>query len=69
MIEVFATNVSEPTHAIELEDVLQYHFPLSRISFDLDDCDRILRVEGDGISQMKIVGLLAARGYECRKLD
>lgn len=45
MVEVFRTNVSTQKNAGLLLGVLQSLFPESRFNFDLEDRDRILRVE------------------------
>ena len=49
MVEVFKTNVQEDKQSQMLMEKLSYHFPHCRINFDLEDCDNILRVEGDDI--------------------
>ena len=43
-------------------------FPGSRVNFDLEDCDRVLRVEGENICCQKIARLLKASGYCCEVL-
>ncbi|MBL7842790.1 MAG: hypothetical protein KF846_07735 [Cyclobacteriaceae bacterium] len=45
MVEVFKTNVVDPTAAEKITFELNQIIPMTRINFDLDDCDRILRVE------------------------
>jgi hypothetical protein len=45
MVEVFKTNVKDLHHADWLVDRIHRTFPGYRANFDLDDCDRILRVE------------------------
>ena len=69
MVEVFKTNVEEQEQAAKLVEVLIHHFPLSRINFDLDDCDRILRVEGDTVSYKEIIELITVNGYQCKILE
>ena len=69
MVEVFKTNVYEQDQAMEILDALVLHFPLFKINFDLDDCDKILRVEGESISQEKIITLMSTNGYQCTSLD
>lgn len=44
-IEVFRTNVRTVAMANSLIHHLQLQFPGYRVNFDLDDCDRILRVQ------------------------
>lgn len=45
MVEVFKTNVQDQMAATELCNSLQCLLPLASINFDLQDCDRILRIE------------------------
>lgn len=45
MVEVFKTSVSDESAATELLKGLQCLLPLASINFDLQDCDRILRIE------------------------
>ena len=69
VVEVFKTNVSERQQAQRLMTKLITHFPQCRINFDLQDCDRILRVEGKQFPPEKIIALLETNGYECHVLD
>ncbi|HVS93846.1 MAG TPA: hypothetical protein VHE59_17535 [Mucilaginibacter sp.] len=69
MVEVFKTNVRGKRQAKVLLNILSEHFPLFRINFDLEDCDKILRVEGDGICQERIAELVAENGYACDVLE
>lgn len=68
MVEVFKTNVSDRDSAMHLQDILAGRFPGCRISFDLDDCDRILRVEGQAASEAVIL-VLRDKGYFCEILE
>lgn len=45
MVEVFKTNVVDEEAAAELLQGLQSLLPLATINFDLQDCDKILRVK------------------------
>jgi len=69
MVEVFKTNVQCPHEAAIMLKKLGSHFPLYKINFDLEDCDRILRVQGDGITPHTIVQLLCEDNFECVVLD
>lgn len=68
MIEVFKTNVQNEYQAATILDMLSGYYPLYRINFDLDDCDRILRVEGANFAAARIAHLVAAEGYDCEPL-
>ncbi len=69
MVEVFRTNVRRKRQAKVLLDILSKQFPLLHINFDLEDCDNILRVEGENICPETITGLVAENGYECGILE
>jgi len=69
MIEVFKTNVEEAGHAKNVITLLLQHFPCAKINFDLDDCDRILRIEGENFATEKVVGLVAESGFICIALE
>ena len=43
-------------------------FPSHKINFDLDDCDKILRMEGERIESEKIISLLNSNGHQCEML-
>jgi hypothetical protein len=66
-VEVFRTNVANLREAMLLLQNLQACFPTCRITFDLDDCDRVLRIESpDGPPDATAVAaLLQARGCVC----
>ncbi|ABQ07314.1 hypothetical protein [Flavobacterium johnsoniae] len=68
MIEVFKTNVQEVEESIMIIGKLLEHFPNSAINFDLEDCDKILRVNGASISNPKIIELLNSYGFHCEAL-
>ena len=68
-VEVFKTNVQQKKDADKLLKYLSKQFPCYKINFDLDDCDKILRVEGETLLPDKIIDLLLAKGHECHMLD
>ena len=69
MIEVFSTNVDDAENANMLISMIADHFPACNINFDLDDCDKILRVEGNDFRPAKIVSLVKQNGFHCSILD
>jgi len=69
MVEVFKTNVQEQCQADELVSVLLRHFPDCRINFDLEDCDKVLRVEGKGLITVKLMTLIQENGFSCKELE
>jgi hypothetical protein len=69
MVEVFKTNVQKDKQAKSLVNLLYLHFPNSKINFDLDDCDKILRVEGRDIAAVKVMELVKQNGFYCTALE
>ena len=69
MVEVFRTNVAEIAHADDIISILQKRFPGSRINFDLEDCDKVLRVEGKNFVTGNVIKLVEEKGYECCPLE
>ena len=69
MIEVFKTNVQDADQASMVVDLLQKYFPSCRINFDLHDCDKILRIEGDDFENEKVIALLNGNGFNCSVLE
>jgi len=68
-VEVFKTNVREAGRSRVLIQKLLAYFPTSKINFDLEDCDKILRVEGADICPSRIIELLKLNGHQCEVLD
>jgi len=69
MVEVFKTNVQKKKQAASMLAALVEEFPSLDINFDLEDCDRILRVEGKRIHPIKIIQLVKRYGYKCAVLE
>ena len=69
MVEIFKTDVSKKTKAKYILSTLQNEFPQLKINFDLDDCDKILRVEGNIISVEKIISMMQKQNYICELLQ
>ncbi len=44
-------------------------FPSFKIIFDLSDCDKVLRVEGDNPDTVSIMVLVNEQGFSCEILD
>jgi hypothetical protein len=69
MIEVFKTNVDETVQAKKIINILLEHFPGNKINFDLQDCDKILRVEGKTFCTERIMTLVIENGFSCKVLE
>lgn len=68
-VEVFRTTVATPAQAAALIARLQRRFPACHITFDLDDCDKILRMAGHPVCLQAVGACLAQAGYECTPLE
>lgn len=69
MFEVFKTNVQKKAQSKMLLCILSEVFPASKINFDLSDCDKVLRVEGENIEPLRIMTLVREHGFKCEILD
>jgi hypothetical protein len=52
-----------------LLSILSEAFPSFKINFDLSDCDRVLRVEGDNMEALRIMMIVKEYGFNCEVLD
>ena len=69
MIEVFKTNVMELQQAGLLKSEIQRHFPDHDIHFDLQDCDKVLRIEGQSFLPEEIMAIIRTSGYHCEVME
>jgi len=68
MVEVFKTNVQEEYHGLELTNLLLQHFPFGKINFDIEDCDKVLRIESHYVNSEHVILLLQEKGFNCERL-
>jgi len=69
MVEAFKTNVQKKAQSKMLLCILSEAFPSFKINFDLSDCDKVLRVEGDNMEELRIMILVKEYGFTCEILD
>ena len=69
MVEVFKTDVYEEEKSLAIVETLLQYFPDNEINFDLQDCDKILRIEGENVLSERIKELLNEAGHRCEVLD
>lgn len=67
-VEVFKTNIQRKRTAAKVKMELLILFPDCKINFDLDDCDRILRIESAVEVGTKIEEEMARKGFYCEEL-
>lgn len=64
-VEIFRTEVQNAMEARELISVMHDRYPDHKINFDLEDCDRIFRMEGGHFCPEEVVNFFAEYGYKC----
>lgn len=69
MVEIFKTNVEDKSLAEMVIEILYLELPPCKINFDLDDCDRILRLEGDYLPLEIIKKTVNRKGIKCEILE
>ena len=68
MIEVFKTNIENREEAERIRKLLLDQIPYSKVNFDLEDCDKVLRVEGT-VSPLEVIELVKEHSYQCESLE
>jgi hypothetical protein len=65
MVEVFKTNVTDLHLATAIIEMIHKTFTGYKANFDLEDCDKILRIQSDGeiIEHSLLIGLLKDYGF------
>lgn len=71
MIEVFKTNINDEMTAELIAKTISWQFPDVLINFDLEDHDRILRIEStcNELPVGDIIMLMESGGYACEVLE
>ncbi|MEM8937963.1 MAG: hypothetical protein AAGC64_01295 [Bacteroidota bacterium] len=69
MILVFKTSVQEIADIEILENELNQVPTIIRWNFDLEDIDKVLRVESIRDVSLELVHVLNGKGFECEDLD
>lgn len=68
-VEVFRTNVCNVHSANKVLQVLSQALPTCEISFDLEDCDNVMRIAGKEIKVDEILDRMSQLGYHCEILN
>lgn len=69
LVEVFRTNVQTHGEAEIIIRELRQHLPHASINFDLEDCDKILRIANSSINPQSIITELVLAGFFCEVLE
>jgi hypothetical protein len=68
-ILVFKTNVTSKKKVSKVSSLLRSVPTIKQWSFDLDDCDKVLRVVATRLNPDFVESLLQAAGFKCQVLD
>ena len=68
MVEVFKTNIETRQEAERIRKLLLDHLPTCRVNFDLEDCDKVLRIEGF-VSAAEVIEVIKNHNYQCEVLE
>jgi len=70
MVEVFKTNVNDRSQANKLVDLIHNIFAGYKANFDLQDCDKILRVKSStgSVQSSRLITLLKEFGFNAEVL-
>ncbi|HVM86703.1 MAG TPA: hypothetical protein VMT76_00850 [Puia sp.] len=66
---MFKTSVRNKKHIRQLSPLLNNLLPRSKWNFDLEDCDKILRIDSEENIVIKITDLLKMHQFYCEELE
>jgi hypothetical protein len=69
MIYVFKTSVKTKTEVRKLKPHINTILPGENWSFDLDDCDKILRINSEENIVLRIKDVLTTQKFYCEELE
>ena len=69
MIYVFKTSVRNKKHVRQLSPLLNNLVHQSKWNFDLEDCDKILRIDSEENIVLMVINLLSTRKFYCEELE
>lgn len=68
MIFVFKTSVNKKRDVKLLSPFLDAQFEAHNWNFDLEDCDKILRIVSKTEISLLVIALLEKKGFQCEEL-
>jgi hypothetical protein len=69
MIYVFKTSVKSKKQAKKLKLHIDKTLPNAKWNFDLEDCDKILRIDSEENIIFPIINLLKNHNFDCEELQ
>ena len=68
-ILVFKTDVTSKKKVSKVSALLTSFPTIQQWNFDLEDCDKVLRIVATGLNPGSVESLLHTAGFSCRELD
>lgn len=68
-VKIFSTDIENRTQVNDISAAICSLFPHSIVTVDLEDCDKVLRVEGNIPTSEYIINLLSKLGFRCEELE
>ncbi|RZK13203.1 MAG: hypothetical protein EOO46_00225 [Flavobacterium sp.] len=68
-LKIFSTDIENRTQVKDVSTAICSLFPGSIVTVDLEDCDKVLRVDGNIPSSEYIISLLSKLGFRCQELE
>jgi hypothetical protein len=70
MLGIFRTNIQTTKDKSDVIDAIAAQLPVTACSVDLEDCDKVLRIDSPVIfAPETIINLVADLGFDCQILD
>jgi len=69
MIFVFKTSVKNKTQIKKLKPHLEQRLPKAKWNFDLEDIDKVLRIDSEENISLIVTDLLNIHNYSCEELE
>lgn len=69
MIYVFKTSVRTKMQAKKLKPHIDKLLPNAKWNFDLDDCDKVLRIDSEENIILPIMDMLRSHHFDCEELE
>ena len=65
-IGVFVTNITSDSAFAKIKSAINKLLPISEISIDLEDVDKVLRIAAENIDSKKIINTVKRHNFDCK---
>jgi tRNA(Ser,Leu) C12 N-acetylase TAN1 len=66
---IFRTNINTLEKVKKTDQLLSKHKGIQRWNIDLEDCDKVLRVETAMLQKESVIGILKSHEIFCEEMD